>query len=488
MASIWGGSNQDCEVHSRVPPNKHHFDGSGLVGRCIGELLCASLARRLCVAVSYTKSFRHLNDLTPREMHRQFIPAYNKDPSKYPEVLKLLEAAIAKAAAAIHLPDCHGHIHSSSTARLGDDPISCPKDAPMAWRAQPRLGDCDTSPQYWIHGKEAQKSVEYVPNSLKLSIGSDNASVVASADIAVEVDVPFEIRACKKILFFCTCRTVCPSGSTMKESFTVHVTIQAPCTQCPLPPATVPSVPTVTTEVTDTKVSFKGCNGEYFDSYRKQAEKEVADQTKEVVQEEIQQNKDKIPAVFCACITVCPHPGSSVSGSFVMTITSPIKASVTDGQLVVVGANSTVKYGQWRNFQVCASNQTNFYGYESEVRSLIINNTEKAITADVQNQTQQWEAPVTFQPFPPYPIWVTYQIEDIVYSPLEWIDVAATAVIVGVDNVTGVRFTYQDVYPSDAALLPPNSTWPSTDAKLFDGIRISSTALTGLLTVGDDLG
>lgn len=48
-----------------------------------------------------------------------------------------------------------------------------------------------------------------------------------------------------------------------------------------------------------------------------------------------------------------------------------------------------------------------------------------------------WDAPTTFEPFPPYPINVTYVVEATTYSPRAWVDAAVTAVVTGVDNVTG---------------------------------------------------
>ena len=130
--------------------------------------------------------------------------------------------------------------------------------------------------------------------------------------------------------------------------------------------------------------------------------------------------------------------------------------------------------------------------YGDEVRDLVVNNTELAITQYVANQTRTWGAPTTFEPFPPYPINITYGVEDVEYSPRAWIDGAVRATVTGRDNVTGKVYTYTDVYPPDAVMLPPNVTWsPPTSASgaaLFDDVRISSTTMTGLLTVGNLLG
>lgn len=122
---------------------------------------------------------------------------------------------------------------------------------------EPLHHHCDKSPTCNVHGSSAHKTITYVPNSLKMAIGADNASTVVSGQIQVSLSVPFDARGCKREVF-CFCKTVC-RDATMAESFTMAITITTPCKICPMPPAVTPAGTTVVAKVIGTpKVNFYG--------------------------------------------------------------------------------------------------------------------------------------------------------------------------------------------------------------------------------------
>lgn len=308
---------------------------------------------------------------------QQFVPDYNKDPSKYPQVLDYLNQGLQEAAKEISFPDENGHCPDMLS-------LAIPKlmsywntnTSSRQWRTmtQSRMPHCDTTPECDIKGRQATTTLTYVPNSLKMAIGPDNASTVVSAQVKVEVSVPFEIHDCKKGFFgHCECAAVCGGGSRMVERFTMQLTMVTPCVICPMPPTVTPDGAKVTTTILGTpSVEFHGCNGKYFNKYQGKASNAVQTETESKLGDYINKNKDKIPAVFCACTTICPHPPSRVNGSFIMTITSPIHADVVDGVFTVVGANATVRYSDWSNLTVCAGADPNFYGCVFTVTSVFV--------------------------------------------------------------------------------------------------------------------
>lgn len=183
--------------------------------------------------------------------------------------------------------------------------------------------------RYWIHGKDADTTVTYKPNSLKLALLSDGVQATAAIDVSAkipsvkallscccmpalldpnvrvnilspprtvraesfwspDVGAPvmrgrltavfrvhrwgrYEVRACKKYWFVCHCKTVC-HGKKLDVTFEVEVTADISCINCPPPGAGSPSNPvTTTSKVTDVKVTPHGCSSDVpTDKYKSQ--------------------------------------------------------------------------------------------------------------------------------------------------------------------------------------------------------------------------
>ena len=204
---------------------------------------------------------------------QEFVPKYNKDPSQYPQVLQYLQQGLTQAAKEIELPDQNGDCPDINNARdglLAYWESNHTSTSSVHWLTDRYYHpDCDTTPSCSIYGSQAQKTLTYVPNTLKMAIGGDNASTIVSAQINVQVSVPFQVRDCEKSWFFrmCECDTVCGGGSTMVESFSMVLTMQTPCTVCPMPPAVTPSGTIVTAKILgNPNVEFHGCDN-HFNKY-----------------------------------------------------------------------------------------------------------------------------------------------------------------------------------------------------------------------------
>ena len=235
---------------------------------------------------------------------QQFVPAYNKDPSKYPQVVDYLNQGLTQAEHQMSFPDQGGHcpdMLSEAIPKLMSYWDVVDHTNVSLRQRRHHHHHCDTTPTCNIHGSQAHKQLTYVPNTLKMAIGADNASTVVSAQIHVQVSVPFEIHGCKKVFFgHCECKTVCGGGSTMVESFTMQMTMNTPCKICPMPPAVTPSAAQVTTTILGTpSVQFHGC-GKYFNKYQGKASGIIQSKTESELGAYISKNKDKIPAIFCA--------------------------------------------------------------------------------------------------------------------------------------------------------------------------------------------
>ncbi len=61
-----------------------------------------------------------------------------------------------------------------------------------------------------LDGSAAQKQVSIVPHTLKIVI-ADASTIVVTATLDIWVQVPASVKACVKILFWCTCDTLCRS-------------------------------------------------------------------------------------------------------------------------------------------------------------------------------------------------------------------------------------------------------------------------------------
>ena len=144
---------------------------------------------------------------------QQFVPAYNKDPSKYPQVVDYLNQGLTQAEHQMSFPDQGGHcpdMLSEAIPKLMSYWDVVDHTNVSLRQRRHHHHHCDTTPTCNIHGSQAHKQLTYVPNTLKMAIGADNASTVVSAQIHVQVSVPFEIHGCKKVFFgHCECKTVC---------------------------------------------------------------------------------------------------------------------------------------------------------------------------------------------------------------------------------------------------------------------------------------
>lgn len=287
------------------------------------------------------------------------------------------------------------------------------------------------------------------------------------------------------------------SGNAVVEG-TVRVRLTVECQRCAIKSETDSVITYPSNNLTATFLNYNpscDCEEKYFDEFMDESKETIESGLQAKIFNELSSLDDVDKRSTCGCVVVCP-PGSYLNGSFDTYLSANLHIKQEHNQLIVQSTNTTaIIPASNNNLSVCP-HTGNFYGQSAFVENTIKNETQTNIQQILKNETQSFNIPTVIRPFPSYPIYFEYFLQQVYFTARVNITATCSAVMYAINPSNQSDYiTFIDYDEAETTVLPPleewlvkNNTVSSTTQQPMDAFRLATTALSGAADLADKLG